>query len=393
MIAIGAIFRNEYDYILEWIAWHQIAGFKKFFIADNGSNDGTVALLEAFEDMGMIKLLYQPIVAKHVQLLAYERLVQYAIAVDITAMLFIDADEFLVHDSMIDGIEFESLDALLSEPAVAMVGINWRTFGSSGHKVQTSEPVVERFSKYCNNTKNSINTYLKSISKIALANVVRPHEGHFPEGFRRVDSVGNDLQDFMGDPIDSAVAVPYSVLLPKMVEGPLRINHYIIKSKQEFTDKKSKRGDVMFGFDKEKNESYLNQHDFNDATYIFPKSKLDRLKHEMTYLQTLLDRTVFVRRLRGFLDVSNSMEVRGWLIDEHKQSRGLKINIFVNSVWQGRVSCGFYRADLKEKKLSIKGFSGFRYTHPKPLSPGDVVEVKVHANRYVFPARSRVVIE
>ena len=85
--------------------------------------------------------------------------------------------------------------------------------------------------------------------------------------------------------------------------------------------------------------------------------------------------------------------VRGWLVNENRQSDGIKINIFVNDVWQGRVACGFNRPDLKEKNISATGLSGFRYTHPKPLTAGDVVEVKVHANRYMFPARSRVVIE
>jgi|GEM_PF-4049655 len=53
---IGAIFKDELDYILEWLAWRRLAGFARFFVADNGSSDGTRQLLEALGEAGLINL-------------------------------------------------------------------------------------------------------------------------------------------------------------------------------------------------------------------------------------------------------------------------------------------------------------------------------------------------
>jgi len=393
MLAIGAIFRDEYDYLLEWFAWHMIAGFKKFLIADNGSTDGSLALLEALSDIGLINLIYQPILQKQAQIVAYQRLAQLAVLENLESVLFIDADEFLVHESMTDGAEYQCLDALLKDSEVAMVGINWRTFGSSGHKTQTGEPVVVRFTDYCNIHEQSVNGYFKSISKIAFAGLISAHEGHFASRYRLVDSQGRDLVGFIRKVNGVPESVKYSGMLRAAIEGPLRVNHYVIKSQEEFDHKKMRRGDVMHGVSFQRNKSYFASHDFKDEKYVFPGFKIVRLKLEISFLEQLLQSSVFARKLKGSVDICNGGELNGWLVDSCGTSDGLQINIFVNDVWQGRVACGFYRPDLKEKNISTTGLSGFRYTHPKPLSPGDVVEVKVHANRYVFPARSRVVIE
>ena len=86
-LAIAAIFRDEFDYLLEWFAWHQIAGFKKFFIADNGSTDGTVALLEALGDLGIVDLIYQPVLLKRSQNTAYPKQAVVEIAENDTGCL------------------------------------------------------------------------------------------------------------------------------------------------------------------------------------------------------------------------------------------------------------------------------------------------------------------
>ena len=385
MLAIGAIFRDEYDYLVEWFAWHMIAGFKRFLIADNGSTDGTLALLEALSDLGVINLIYQPVLEKQAQLVAYQRIAQLAINEAVESVLYIDADEFIVHESMLDGEEYRHLEKLMSEPHVGMVGINWRTFGSSGHKVQTSEPVLQRFTEFCNETEYSVNSHLKSITKVCRAKDIGPHKSNLFPGSLLIDSNGAELYGFIDGRKPGSAEVEYSSITRHVVESPLRINHYVIKSEQEFVEKKRRRGSAMKGISFDKGEGYFLNHDFDDATFIFPAAKLNRLKQEIDYVKSILNTTLFDRKLRGALDLSNSSDIRGWLVDENRQSDGIKINIFVNDVWQGRVACGFYRPDLKEKNISATGLSGFRYTHPKPLTSGDVVEVKVHANRYLFP--------
>ena len=161
-LAIGAIFRDEFEYIVEWLAWHEMAGFSTFYIADNGSTDGTRELLEALSDLGKIHILYQPIVEKQAQIRAYNRIAQLTID-QADAVLFIDADEFLTHDSMEEGAEYNCLKKILEDDEVGMVGINWRCFGSSSLEKQDARPVVERFQHCASDLNQNPNQFLKSI--------------------------------------------------------------------------------------------------------------------------------------------------------------------------------------------------------------------------------------
>ena len=216
-IAIGAIFRDEYDAIIEWLAWHQMAGFNTFYIADNASTDGSTALLEALSDLGMLNLLHQPVIEKRVQLLAYNRIAQQSVGL-VDAVLFIDADEFITHESMKDGDEAKHLETILANPDIGMVGINWRVFGSSGLLEYSPEPVIERFTGCCSDTEKIDNGHIKSATKIAYANRIDVHLAQLPTSFLRVDVNGKPLTDFIAE----------AGIMKNVATSPLRINHYVI---------------------------------------------------------------------------------------------------------------------------------------------------------------------
>jgi hypothetical protein len=294
---------------------------------------------------------------------------------------------------MLDGEEQRCLEQLLRIPQVAMVGINWRTFGSSGHKTQTDEPVIVRFTEYCTTSSKIINNHLKSVTKIACATKITPHISFLCEGYRQVDVQGEDICDYVSIDEGEIIASNNSGVTRSVTEGPLRVNHYVIKSEQEFLEKKTPRGDASAGVRHVRHANYFSSHDFKDAKFIFPAIKINRLRLEIDYLKSLLESTTFVRSINGSVDLSKADSVlTGWVVDDFKSSAGISVNIFVNGVWEARVSCGFYRPDLKRLNISLDGMSGFRYTHPKPLLSGDVVDVKVHASRYPFPGGGRTVI-
>lgn len=393
-LAIGAIFRDEYDYLVEWFAWHIVAGFKKFLIADNGSTDGTVALLEALSDIGVVSLIYQPVLDKQSQGVAYQRITENAMSESVEAVLFIDADEFLVHESMLDGEELRSLEKLLSDPSVGMVGINWRTFGSSGQKVQTNAPVLERFTQHLSSKKDKfcLNGHLKSITKIAYAKKIKAHISILKEPFKRVDIDGNEITDWVFPSDGKMIRMDSSGITKNVVEGPLRINHYVIKSEQEYTEKKRRRGSATRGAGFDRGEKFFNNHDFKDSQFRISTLKMERLCVEIEHINTLLGSTAINKSLRGVIDNSDANGLAGWVVDEQGISINLKLNIYVNGIWVSRVFAQFYRPDLHRSKQSNNGLCGFQYTHPKPLTSGDTVEVKVHANRYVFSARGTVTI-
>jgi len=394
-LAIGAIFKDEFEYILEWLGWHQIAGFHNFYIADNASTDGTRELLEALSDIKQINIIYQPTrenIAGVInnQTAAYERISQLFLG-NVEGILFIDADEFLIHESMIDGAEYKLLHDLFGDPKIAMVGINWRTFGSSGQKTWESGLVIERFNEYFKAAGNHkplvTHNRLKSISRIKFTRGISVHVSDFCEDALCVDPLGNAIE-FVSV---NNTPVKISSLSKHVSESPLRINHYVIKSWEEFVTKKQKRGRT----DTSKlSDSFFEERDllFKGAQFKFNEKKIERLKAKIQELSNAIDSTSFNQSLSGFIDVNNKDKISGWLANDKGESKDLKVNIFVNSVYQGFAKVGFFRPDLKEKKISIDGFSGFRWTHPQTLKNGDKVEIYVHANKYRFPKNACIEI-
>jgi len=400
-LAIGAIFKDEFDYILEWLAWHQMAGFNDFYIADNASTDGTRELLEALSEIKQLNIIYQPTrenIAGVInnQTAAYNRISQLFLG-NVEGILFIDADEFLIHESMIDGAEYKLLHDLFDDPKIAMVGINWRTFGSSGHKKKDPGLVLERFRDYFRNFKNKKNTgtythnFIKSMSRIKYTKSINIHHGLFVAEEILVNPLGTPVTEFLTIQDGIFKAAKISGMVKDVCEGPLRINHYVIKSWEEFVTKK-KRGRANTS--DRISDSFFKQRDllFNGAQFKFNEKKIERLKAKIQELSNAIDSTSFNQSLSGFIDVNNKDKISGWLANDKGESKDLKVNIFVNSVYQGFAKVGFFRPDLKEKKISIDGFSGFRWTHPQTLKNGDKVEIYVHANKYRFPKNACIEI-
>ncbi len=61
MISIGAIFKNEHPFILEWLAYHISLGVHDFYIADNISTDGSSELLHYLDKAGYIHRIEFPV--------------------------------------------------------------------------------------------------------------------------------------------------------------------------------------------------------------------------------------------------------------------------------------------------------------------------------------------
>lgn len=370
-----------------------MAGFDSFYIADNESSDNTTVLLEALEQLNHIKLIYQPTLEKYTQIVAYRRITQQAINRNETLM-FIDADEFVTHESMEDGAEAEHLKNIFRDPNIGMVGINWRNFGSSGFDDYSETPVTERFTYCCNDNDCSSNGHLKSATRIALARHIDPHKSDLWPPYLSVDVRGKVLDDFISYASGHPVKTDNGSITRKVVSGPLRVNHYVIKSKAEFLHKKNKRGDAMQGASTVRDISFFHSHDFKDTQFSFPESKIQRLKKRIRELEIEIKyATNLNRTLKGAIDRCDKQEIVGWLVDEEGSSKNLRVNIFINGVHQDSLATNFHRPDLKVKNMSTDGMSGFRWLPPKPLNTGDLVEIKAYANEFKFPERARTIIK
>ena len=277
-IAIAAILKNEAPYILEWVAYHRVVGVDRFFVADNDSDDGSTQLLAALDAASVISHIPFPNVPnKPPQLAAYAEIMRRHNG-DADWIAFVDADEFLLPTG-----EDRSMRPVVEEmnrrPGVGAVAVNWATYGSSGHKRATPDLVIERFSLRAEK-EWSENFHYKSIvrTKAWQSCYGNPHLFNLKDGWRAVHSTGEEVVDHPGRGPG---------LSREHIWERLRLNHYVVKSKQEFFERKQPKGraTVVGGT---KGAGHFVAHDRNETSDPMPTWLVDATKAEMARLSRLL---------------------------------------------------------------------------------------------------------
>lgn len=263
--------------LLEWIAYHRVVGVSGFIIADNGSNDGSRAFLDGLERLGIATVLDFPNVdGQKPQLPAYQRILR-SCSTDIDLLAFIDADEFLVSLDPEKSL-FSSLDEWFSDPSVSAVALNWSNFGSNGELFAEEGLVIERFTQRAPQKFNA-NKNFKTIVRPMSANYFNnPHHAELRYG-RYIDTLGNDLvlHTKHGNGVSEEV-----------VWNGIRVNHYVVKSLEEFLLGKHLRGSAATA-NRVKHKAYFKAHDRNDETCLLAADLVPKVKAEMAALQAQLD--------------------------------------------------------------------------------------------------------
>ena len=237
-LTVCAIAKNEGPYFKEWIEWHHKQGVEKFYIYDNESTDCTQEVLKPFIESGLVEYTVFP--GRKRQLAAYDdcferhRLEARWIAV-------IDLDEFIVpiKDPTIP-------DFLHRMEKFSAVEINSLVYGSSGARKREPGGVMERFRRH-SLPEHRLNTHVKSIvDPRRVCAMIGCHEAARLSGCA-ADSHGQPVKKHFGD--------------RKPQQDVIRINHYAIKSYEEFLDKRARgraRTNAIRGLD------YFKSYDLND---------------------------------------------------------------------------------------------------------------------------------
>ena len=274
---VAAIIKNEMDALLEWIAYHRVVGVSGFIIADNGSNDGSRAFLDGLEKLGIVSVLDFPDVeGQKPQLPAYERILRTC-STDIDLLAFIDADEFLVPLDPEQSIA-ASLDKWFSDPSVSAVALNWSNFGSNGELFAEEGLVTERFTQRAPQQFNANKNFKSIVRPNSAIHFNNPHHVELRYG-RYIDTLGNDLVSHPkhGNGVSEEV-----------VWNGVRVNHYVVKSLEEFLLGKHLRGSAATA-KRVKHKAYFKAHDRNDETCLLAAALAPKVKAEMAALQAQLD--------------------------------------------------------------------------------------------------------
>ena len=237
-LAVCAIAKNEGPYFKEWIEWHRAHGVEKFYIYDNESTDCTKDVLAPYVESGLVE--YNDWPGQKQQLPAYDDCFERH-RLETRWLAVLDLDEFIVP------IEDKTIpDFLRRMEKFSVVEINWLVYGSGGAKKHKPGDVMERFKKH-SLPEHKLNTHVKSIvDPRRVCTMVGCHEAARISG-RAADSHGVPLKKGFRD--------------RKPQQDVIRINHYAVKSYEEFLEKRARgraRINTLRDF------SYFEQYDLND---------------------------------------------------------------------------------------------------------------------------------
>jgi hypothetical protein len=223
-LSVFAIYYNEADYLREWIEFHKLVGFERFYLYNNFSTDHHREVLAPYIADGTVVHREWPV--EPAQMAGYRDAIERYRA-DTHWLGCFDIDEFLFSPT---GEKVS--DILRAFEEFPGVGVNEITFGTSGHMTRQPGLAIESYVRRCALDKPR-NRIIKSIFQpTQLADL-----GADPHYFRYVD--GRRAVTENKEPLRGSLTKSVSVDL-------LRINHYMTRSQDE-RDQKNSGPDVLRG--------------------------------------------------------------------------------------------------------------------------------------------------
>lgn len=224
-LAVVAILKDEGKYLKEWLDYHLLAGVEHFYLYDNESTDNPQEIIKPYIEAGLVDYFYTP--GKAMQVLVYNEAVKQ-FKFQCRYMAFIDLDEFIYPKT--GGSITEVVDEILSRDSNA-AGLSFHMiyFGSNGQeRADYSRGVLERFTRRAQN-EDEINQFMK--------NIVDPRKIKY---FQHMHSVSLFKPFYL---VNEKLTPRQESLygLPVTAEK-IVVNHYHVKSKEEYKNTKMKRG-------------------------------------------------------------------------------------------------------------------------------------------------------
>lgn len=291
-LAVCAVFRDEASYLAEWVEFHRLVGVEHFFLYDDRSGDAGREVLAPYVGEGLVTLTECAMpLASGGQGWAYDDALERACG-RVRWLAFIDIDEFLFspeHESLVDVLaDFEH------HPGIV---VNWQVYGSSGLQSRPDGLVIESFTQRA--TTNWVrNRRVKSIVDPTRAvRSMGPHFFEYGSGERAVTEnhepitvtrnnrarrrLNRTLARVPGVHVD-----PYTIRessIQQVSVARLRINHYAVRSRQEFAEKLTRHTAAGSSPDSRSRlqRGYFTYHDRNEVSDPILMSHAPRVGERM----------------------------------------------------------------------------------------------------------------
>lgn len=248
-LGITSIQRNRGRYLAEWVSFHHLVGFRKFYIYLHKCTDNSCEVLDKLskrydisycvvrDDLPLAQLsVYQVSYNEHNH--------------EVDWMAFIDGDEFLFSPGKFD--IRDSLESYFYQRTSALCPY-WVCFGSAGHITEPDGLVTENF-RYRGALNQNINHSVKSLIKGRQGSLIQvsinPHVFLTPLG--SYDEKGRLITDLP------------TVWHPS--HDTFRINHYVTQSRQFFEKHKMYAGTALDPLERTlcRYDDWWSMHDVNE---------------------------------------------------------------------------------------------------------------------------------
>jgi hypothetical protein len=219
-LAACTIYREDADYLAEWIEFHLLAGIERFFLYDNGSTDHHLDVLAPYVEDGVVTRheWFAPFRGHGGRPMALHTAFEHCVGAhrdDARWIAFLDVDEFL----------FAPNGELLSETLRDYEGfpgvvVSRAEFGSSGHVAKPAGLVTESYVERRALAPDDRPVYKSIVEPGKITRCLTAHSFMYREGL--------PVDEHMR-PVD-----PKRFLTRKPGTWErLRIHHYFSKSEQE----------------------------------------------------------------------------------------------------------------------------------------------------------------
>ena len=255
VVSICAIFKNESDFLKEWIDFHSMQGVDHFYLYNNSSSDGYLEVLTPYIESGLVTLNDWPYAQAQIKAYndfydKYRNETQWA--------LFLDIDEFVCPK-----IEIDIPSWIKRHDTQPVILVYWKMFGTSGllehdysrfviEQYTVSWPKLYKVGKCFVNTDYDISVFDASVHHCTNVDFKL---GPFSFRVPAMDQFGKIFQ----------FEVSESPILIDASDYDIQINHYWSKAWNIY-DKKRKSSDVFFETNPKANINYFLRHEYMNAS-------------------------------------------------------------------------------------------------------------------------------
>ncbi len=278
-VIVGCM-KNEAPYILEWVAYHRMIGIDDFLIYTNDCTDGTDALLNRLQEMGILQHRDNTEwKGNSPQQHALNKALKEPVIENADWLIHIDVDEF-INVRCGNGMLSDFLERV---PDATNVAMTWRLFGHNGVTRLCDDLVIAQFDdaapKYCPkpHTAWGFKTMTKNIGAYEKLSCHRPNK--LDEGHRDAVQWVNGSGQVMGEKYKDN---GWRSDLKTIGYDLLQLNHYALRSAESFLIKRQ-RGRALH-VDRSIGINYWVRMDWGGNTDVTIKRNVPRVRAEMARL-------------------------------------------------------------------------------------------------------------